>query len=170
MISEDQLRKIISANESLQVQLDDANAVLAAREQEIDYLHNELSEAAALRSKLEGQMNEIESIQEQIYKKDQQAVGAIEREIELQHELTDYAKLNKEYNELIQDYAYLQSRFKDIQAQLTTLDARNFELEQVAGKVGELESMLGIIMLERDELKSRITELESQKYLREFNL
>ena len=170
MLSEEQLRKIISANESLQVQLDDANAVLAAREQEIDFLHNELSEAAALRSKLDGQLNEIESIQEQIYKKDQQAAGAVEREIELQYELTDYAKLNKQYNELIQDYAYLQSRFNDIQSQLTALNARNFELQQIAGKIGELESMLGISMLERDELKSRITELESQKYLREFNL
>lgn len=170
MLSEEHIRKIISANESLQVQLDDANAILAAREQEIDFLSSELAEATALRSKLDGQLGEIESIQHQLYKKGRQVAGAEEREIVLQQELTDYARLNREYNELIQDYAYLQSRFKDVQAQLSAMNARNFELQQVAGRVGELESLLENTMLERDELKRRLLVLESERYLREHNL
>ncbi len=170
MLSEEQLRKIISANESLQVQLDDANAILAAREQEIDFLSTELVDATALRSKFDGQLGEIESIRYQLYNKNRQVDGAEEREIALQQELTDYARLNREYNELIQDYAYLQSQFKDVQAQLTALNARNFELQQVAGRIGELKSLLENSMLESDELKRRILVLESQKYLRELNL
>jgi hypothetical protein len=42
--------------------------------------------------------------------------------------------------------------------------------QQVAGRIGELESRLENTMLERDDLKNRVTALESQKYLREFNL
>ena len=170
MLTEDQIKKIISLNDSLQVQLEDANTVLAAREKEIDYLNSELAEATALRSRLDGQLGEIESFQNKLGIKQQQALGAEEREIELQQELTEMARLNKQYNELIQDYAYLQSQFKDIQAQLAALNERNFQLQQIAGHIGELESMLENTKLERDDLKTRLAALESQKYLREFNL
>ena len=170
MLTEDQIKKIISLNDSLQVQLEDANTMLAAREKEIDYLNSELAEATALRSRLDGQLGEIESFQNKLGIKQQQALGAEEREIELQQELTEMARLNKQYNELIQDYAYLQSQFKDIQAQLAALNERNFQLQQIAGRIGELESMLENTKMERDDLKTSLAALESQKYLREFNL
>lgn len=170
MLNEDQLKRIISANDSLRIQLADANAILAAREAEIRILHAELSDAAALRSRLEGQTEEIESMQYLLHKKERQFAGAEERELDMHRELTDYARLNKDYNELLQDYAYLQSQFKDIHSQLAALNARNFELEQIAARVGELQSKLENSFLERDELKSRIADLETQQYLREFNL
>jgi chromosome segregation ATPase len=166
MLSEEQIKKIISANESLQVQLADANAMLAAREQEIDYLSTELAEATALRSKLDGQLDEIESMRNSLGQKQQAAKGAEEREIELQQELTRMAGLNKEYSELLQDYAYLQSQFKDIQAQLTALKQRNAQLELVAGRIGELESRLENSLLERDSLKERINFLQSENFLK----
>ena len=154
MLSEEQVKKLISANESLQVQLDDLNAILASREQEIAILIAELDDTTALRSKLDGQ----------------QATGAGERAFELHQELSEISSLNKQYNDLLQDYAYLQSRYKDVQAQLTAMSERNFELQQIAGKVGELQSSLENSLLEKEDLKSRIAELESQKYAKEFNL
>jgi chromosome segregation ATPase len=162
MLSEEQIKKIIAANESLSVQLADANAMLAAREQEIDYLGTELADSVALRSKLDGQLDEIESMRNSLGVKQQAAKGAEEREIELQQELTGMAVLNKEYNELLQDYAYLQSRFKDIQAQLTALKERNLELEKITSRIGELESMLQNSLHERDGLKERIKILEGK--------
>ena len=170
MLSEEQIKKLISANDSLRVQLEDANAMLAAREQEIEFLNSELAAATALRSKLDGQRDEIESIQNRLGEKQLAVKGAEERELELHQELTEMALLNKQYNELIQDYAYLQSRFNDIQAQFNTVNERNFQLQQIASRIGELESALENTKLERDDLKSRVTTLESQKYLREFNL
>jgi chromosome segregation ATPase len=170
MLSEEQIKKLISANDSLRVQLDDANAMLAAREQEIGYLHTELADATALRSQLDGQLDEIESIQNKLGEKQQAVKGAEERELEMYQELTEMAILNKQYNELIQDYAYLQSRYNDVQSQLTALNERNAQLQQITGRIGELESTLENTKLERDDLKNRVTTLESQKYLREFNL
>jgi chromosome segregation ATPase len=169
MLSEEQIKKLISANESLQVQLEDANAMLSVREQEIEFLNTELADATALRSKLDGQLDEIESIQNRLGEKQQAVKGAEERELELHQELTEMAILNRQYNELIQDYAYLQSRFNDIQAQLAALHERNFKLQQITSRIGELESTLENTRLERDDLKNRVTTLESQKYLREFN-
>jgi chromosome segregation ATPase len=168
MLSEEQIKKIISANESLQVQLADANAMLAAREEEIDFLNTELAESTALRSKLDGQWAEIESIQTELGQKEQAAKGAEEREFELHQELTGMALLNKQYNELVQDYAYLQSQYKDILAQLNDLQRRNFQLEDTAGSIGELQSRLANSLLERDVLKERLTSLEAQIFLKEI--
>jgi chromosome segregation ATPase len=168
MLSEEQIKKIVSANESLQVQLEDANRMLAAREEEIEFLNAELAESTALRSKLDGQQAQIDSIQNQLGQKQQAAKGAEEREFELHQELTGMALLNKQYNELIQDYAYLQSQYKDILAQLTTLQDNNLQLEKATGSIGELQSRLENSLLERDVLKERISLLEAQNFLKEI--
>jgi chromosome segregation ATPase len=170
MLSEEQIKKIISINESLQVQLDDVNRILAEREEVLEILKKDIAQATELRSKLDGQLGEIESIQNRLGEKQQQAKGAEEREIELQQELTEAARLQIKYNELTQQYGWLHSQFTDVQAQLTELNERNIQLQQIAGRIGELESRLENTILERDDLKTRITVLESQKYLREFNL
>ena len=168
MLSEEQIKKIISANESLQLQLDDAHTMLAARQEEIDFLNNELAESTALRSKLDGQQAQMESIQEQLGQKQQAAKGAEEREFELHQELTGMALLNKQYSELIQDYAYLQSQYKDILSQLTSLQHYNLQLEKASGSIGELQSKLENSLLERDVLKERIHVLETQKFIKDI--
>ena len=168
MLSAEQIRQLVSANESLQVQLADANAILAAREQEIEFLGNELAESASLRSKIDGQQDEIESIRNRLGEKQQASKGAEEREQELQHELTDMAVLNKEYAELLQDYASLQSQFKDMYARLTAMKAASLQLEQYARRISELESLLQNSVQEKDSLKERISVLESKNFLKEI--
>lgn len=168
MLSAEQIKQIISANESLRVQLADANAMLAAREVEIEFLAAELADSAALRSKIDGQQDEIETIRNRLGERQKASKGAEEREEELQRELTEMAELNKNYSELLQDYACLQSQFKDIQSQLTIIKAGSLQLEQYARRMGELESMLQNSVLERDSLKERIRVLESQNYLKEI--
>jgi len=170
MLSEEQIKKMISVNESLQVQLEDLNAILLEREKELDTLKKEHAETTALRSKLDGQLGEIESIHSLLGEKQQKVLGAQEREIELQQELTEAARLQQKYNDLVQQYAYLDTQFTDIHAQLAEVNERNLQLQEVAGKIGELESKLEMASTERDELKNRLTVLESQKYLKEFNL
>ena len=166
MLPEEQIKKLVSLNKSLQIQLEDANTVLAAKSKQIEFFQNQMAEATTLRSERDEQKDEIENFNYILYKKEQQASGAIERETGLQQELTELARLNKTYNELLQNYTYLSSRFSDAQARLTVLNERNIELEQIAGKIGELESILENAKMEKEDLKNRITILESQKYLR----
>jgi len=163
MLSEEQIRKLIAANDSLQVQLSDANAMLASRNSEIEFLHTELSEATALRSRLEGQQDELDSMQNRLNEKQLTEKAAEQRGFELHQELAGIAELNKDYNMLLQDYAYLQSQYKDILAQLASVQERNMQLQQLAGRVGELESKLENCLLERDNLKSKLITLESQR-------
>ncbi len=170
ILSEEQVIKLVSANESLQIQLQDINLVLSDRERELDILKNSIAEATALRSKLDGQLDEIQSIQNRLNEKQRQVKGAEEREIELQQELTEAARLQLQCNDLAKQYAYLHSQFTDIQTQLTEVNKRNLQLQQITGRIGELESKLENTERERDDLKNRVTALESQQYLKEVKL
>ena len=166
MLTEDQVKKIISLNESLQVQLADANTMLANREAEIDLLNNELAATTELRSRLDGQLVEIESMNNKITKGHQQAIGAEGRELELHQELTEMARLNKKNGELVKEHAYIQSQFADLAEQVTLLHQRNVKLQKLAAGIGELESMLESTKLERDGLKTRLATMESEKKMR----
>lgn len=168
MLSQEQIKKLISANESLQVQLADANAILAAREAEIEFLNTELSESAALRSKLESQLDEIEGMRSLLGQKQQAAKGAEEREIELQQELTGMALLNRQYTELMQDYAYLQSQYKDMQSRYLELQQNSLQFEKASRRIAELESLLENSLQESDALKERIKALEAGSLLKGF--
>ena len=170
MLLEEQIKKLLSLNESLQIQLQDANTVLAARDKEIEFLQSQIREATALRSKMDGLQDEIENFHYLLYKKEQQASGAIERETGLQQELGELAAINNNYNQLLQDFAYLSSKFADAQDRLTALDERNIELEKVAGRIGELESVLHNSKIEWEELKKQAYYAGVAKYLREFDI
>lgn len=170
MLTEEQIKRLVSANDSLQVQIADINLVLSEREKELAKLRADLGNATALRSELAGQSAEIESIQDKLGQKQMQAIGAEERELELKQELNEANKLQAKYDDLVQQYAYLQTQYEDVRQQLAEVNERNFQLQQLAGRVGELESRLENTMIEREDLKERIKTLESEKYLKEFNL
>ena len=148
MLTEEQLKKIISLNESLQVQLADVNAMLASRENEIEFLNDELAAATELRSRFDEQKLELESINNKLGIKEQQAIGA---------------RLNKKYNDLISDYTYLQTQLTDVEQQLTALHQRNIKLQQATARIAELESTLESTRLENDGLKARLAHLEAEK-------
>ena len=163
MLTEEQLKKIVSLNESLQVQLADANAMLASRESEIELLNDELASVTELRSRFDEQKLELESINNKLGVKEQQAIGAEERELELHQDLTEMARLNKKYNDLLSDYTYLQTQLTDVEQQLTALHQRNIKLQQATARFAEIESTLESTRLENDGLKARLAHLEAEK-------
>lgn len=157
MLSEDHIKQLISENEFLQVQLEEVNGVLAEREKELDELRSAQSEANRLRSLLDTRLDELHSMQNFIGEQEQQVMGAEEREIQLQKELTEAVRLQQQYNEMVGHYAYIQAQLEDVQARLTELNSRNLELQKIAAKIGDLESQLANSILERDELKNQVT-------------
>jgi chromosome segregation ATPase len=170
MFTEEQIKRLVSVNDSLQVQIEDLNMVLTEREKELEILKKNLADAIAMQSKQEGQLAEIESIQDKLGQKQKQAIGAEERELELKQELNEAARVQVKYDELAQQYAYLQTQYEDVRMQLAEVNQRNYQLQQTAGRIGELESRLENMTIERNDLAERLKLLESEKYLREFNL
>jgi len=168
MLSEDQLYRLITENESLQAQVKELNEILEIREEELAMLKKNASDAAALRSMLDVQLDEFHTMQNEIGEKQQQVEGAAERELELEQELTEAAKLHQLYNELLQEYAYSQAQLNDAQEQLLDLNRKNRQLQEIAVRVGEVESELANTLIERDELKAKINLIEDKKNFNDF--
>lgn len=160
MLTEQQIQQIIKENESLQVQVNDLNYILADKEAEIAAFKKVAAENAELRSMLDMQLDEIHHMQNRIGKHQQQAAGAEEREFELQQELTDAAKLYHQYTDLLQQYTYASTQLTDLQEQLAVLKKRNNMLQQIAVKIGEMESTVELLTVEREDLLFKIKELE----------
>jgi len=160
MLSTEQIQQLITENERLQVQLNDLNYILAEKEQEIAELKKNNSQDAELRSMLDMQLDELHLMQNRIGKQQQQAAGAEEREFELQQELTQAAKLQQQYSELFQQYTYITTQLDDVQQELIKLKKRNNMLQQIAVKIGEVESSLDNLTQERDELINKVATLE----------
>ncbi len=167
MLSQDQLYRLITENESLQAQVKELNEILSEREEELELLKKNEGEVASLRSMLDVQLDEFYTMQNEIGQKQQQVEGAAEREIELEQELTEAAKLQQLYNELLQEYTYAQAQLNDIQEQYLELNKRNRQLQEIAGKVGEVESELANTLMERNELKARIALMENKPNINE---
>jgi dynactin complex subunit len=160
MLSAEQIQQIITENERLQVQINDLNYLLSEREQEIAELKKFRSDETALRSMLDLQLDELQVMQNRIGKQQQQAAGAEEREFELQQELTQAARTQQQYSELFQQYTYVNTQLDDVQQELLKVKKRNAMLQQIAVKIGEMESTVENLTIERDELKERLIALE----------
>jgi len=168
MLSQEQLDQLITENESLQVQVKELTEILSIREEELELLKKSAEEAATLRSMLDMQLDEFHTMQNAIGQSQQQVEGAAERELELEQELTEAAKLQQSYNDLLQEYAYSQAQLNDTQLQLLELNKKNRLLLEIAAKVGEVESELANTLEERDDLKARINLLENKQAPHEF--
>lgn len=161
MLSQQQLNQVILENDSLRVQLEELNNIISLREEELHLLKEDAAANTELRSMLDLQLDELQSMQNHIGRKQQQAEGAEERELELEQELTEAAKLQQKYNELVQEYTHILTQFTDQQAQLLEISKKNELLQQIAGKIGELESHLANTVMERDGLMARIAIFEN---------
>lgn len=147
------LQLLAQENERLQVQVDELNMILSAREEELSLLRKQAAEAAELRSRLDVQLDELHSLQNQLGRRDQQAQGAEERELELHQELISAIQLQHQYQELESQYAYLQAQFNELQIRYDELKASNQEWQQMAHRFAESESQLTNTVMERDHLK-----------------
>jgi predicted nucleic acid-binding Zn-ribbon protein len=160
MLSPGQVRQIMAENESLQLQLRELNTVLAQKEQQIGELKSIVSAAAELQSRLDSKQYEIQDMQNRIGKQQQLTAGAAEREQELEQELGESIKLAHQYKDLLRQHTYLSTLLADAQDELVTVKKRNSMLQKIAVQVGELESMVENLTLERDRLTEKIRALQ----------
>lgn len=156
MLTTEQVKQLILENELLQVQLQEVNEVLFEREQELLLWKENNAETSNLQSRLDMQLDELQSMQNLIGLKQQQAEGAKERELQMYEELTESAELLRQYNELLQEHIYLQTQLAGLKLQVEDLKAGNLRLQKIADKIGELESQLANTVIEKNELKNAL--------------
>lgn len=156
MLTTEQVKQLILENELLQVQLQEVNEVLFEREQELLLWKENNAETSNLQSRLDMQLDELQSMQNLIGLKQKQAEGAKERELQMYEELTESAELLRQYNELLQEHIYLQTQLAGLKLQVEDLKAGNLRLQKIADKIGELESQLANTVIEKNELKNAL--------------
>ncbi len=132
MLSTQQIQQLIVANASLQLQLAEANEILAIQQEELVLLRRQSSETAALRSQLDLQQQIIPPIKEQ-----------------------------QQFTDLQQQYIYATTQLNDVQEQLMALKKKSAVLQKIAVQVGELESKVENLTYERDILLEKITLMEA---------
>lgn len=140
MLSPDQLALLITENENLQAQITELNVILAEREEALEMLKKSSEEVAELRSKLDLQQDEFQSMME----------------------------MQELHDNLLKEYAQSQAQLNDIQEQMLQLHHKNRLLQETASRIGELESDLANTIEERDLLKYRISLLRDSKNHNQF--
>lgn len=96
MIADNLVKQLKSENELLQIQLQDLNYMIEAREEELDMLRKTAAHAVQLQSRLDHNLFEIEQMQEVIGEKQREAQGALKRESSLEAEMFQSIQMERE--------------------------------------------------------------------------
>ena len=141
------IKYLVAENESLKARVNECEFIAANRQKTIQELKLQMNENSEVRSRLDEQVVELENLQVSIDK-----IIAFNPGSQQPQSLQD--NLSHELIEHQQQFAYLQIQLSDLQSQLQALKNRNLLLQQQAGRVAELESLLADAELERDEWKA----------------
>ena len=159
MLSEEQIRKLKSENEFLQIQLQDINEMIAIREEELDILRRKAQEAVETGSKLEGAYEELSYMQNVIGKHQQKAEGAERREASMEDEIIESIRMEKEYYEIKKQFTSTNAALSDLNTQLHDAVTIYKQLADANRRIAELESKLDINEEEKDLLNYELAKL-----------
>jgi chromosome segregation ATPase len=161
MLTNEQIKQLLTENEVLQAQLQESTEILAIKEEELALLKQNAADFAELQSKYNSQLNDLGSMQNHIGKKQQHLEGAANREKELYAELDEAYEIKEQYDTLLQEYAAARSELSDTQQRLSEMTDRNSILEQTARNAAALQSELDIAIIEKETLQLKIDQLEA---------
>jgi chromosome segregation ATPase len=162
MISEDQLKKLLSENEFLQVQLQDVNEMIAVREEELELLREKARIATETKSRLETTYEELSYMQNLIGKQQQKAEGAARREASMEEEMLDSMRMEKEYYGVRDQFNSAVTALADIRLQLAEASLLYRQLADSQRKIAELESTVDIIKEEKELLQFELNKLKQK--------
>lgn len=162
MLTAEQVRKLISENDLLQVQLDDINEVLSIREEELELLRAKTGKMVELQSTLENNLEEFSYMQHVIGKQQLTAEKTSRREAEMEKELLEGIRMEKEYYSIRDKYNSTSTALLDVNQQLNEIPLINRDLETANRKIAELESRLDILQEEKELLQYEVNKLKKQ--------
>jgi predicted nucleic acid-binding Zn-ribbon protein len=141
-------------NASLKVLLEGFRQSLTAKNQQYAVLQQQTLAAAEQYSDYESRFEELEMLKNRIRELMQKAEGAVERESELEKEVSLSISTSFQLEEIRSQYKYLQVQLNDLTERLHQLINQNIMQQQYAGRIAELESLLANAEEEIETLKS----------------
>lgn len=158
MLSEKQLKQLLAENELLLLQLEDVNEVIKQREAELDALRAVETSAREMQSKLDMNLHEFHQMQDKIGEKQQIESGNANRLEELENELFQSIKMEKNYYEMLDENISLQANLKDTNNELIEASKLYKKIRQLTAELTSANSNLELALLEIDSLKADLKE------------
>ena len=166
MLSDNLLRHLKSENEQLQIQLQDVNEMIQAREEELELLRKTAAYAVELQSRLDVNMDEIYQMQDRIGEEQRKAAGAVKRETSLEKELLESIEMETEFYNMRDEFASTRAAFADINSEVSKMSSLYQQIATLTRRVTELESNLEIAILENGFLKEEVEKYRQEEALR----
>lgn len=159
MLTEKQLQQLKSENEYLQIQLEDLNAAIKQKEEELEILRETVGMAAELKSKLDANLVELSSLQDNIAYRDEHGTYTEIRMEELEKELFDSIKEQQKCNDTIRQNQQLQASLLDTTNELNEASSLYIKMQQLKANLSETKSHLEIANIEIESLRAELKEL-----------
>ena len=157
------LEQLKTENEQLQFQLKDLEYFIEIKEEELAFLKNKAKSVAEMQSALDQRLYEIEQMQHFIGNIQQKSIGDAKREANLEEELIQNIKIEKEFYELRDQFKSTTLALEDTTNQLSEAIELYKKLNDCHSKIAALQSNLEIALLDNQFLKEELEELRSNE-------
>lgn len=159
MISTPDSQQLRAENELLLVRLLDLDALITAREGELELLRKMAEEGRRLKSNMDVREVETERLRQELEAAQKKAEGTESRRQDLENELLESMQNEKKYFELNGKAHSMQAEIEVLLGELSEATAFNQKIRELESRLVELSSRLEIAELDRDMLKQELEEL-----------
>jgi HAMP domain-containing protein len=156
---EKEIRILVSENEFLQLQLEDLTNFAKKKEDELELLADEMETAASLRSKIEGNLIEIEHLSYMHQQVVQEKLGVDMLNEELEIELLQQIKGRQKEQEALKEMNSVKVNMEIVNEELNEAAAFYKTVQSLKKQLAEAKSIEEIRELENIDLKNEIQEL-----------
>lgn len=156
MLSKDDMQQLKAENELLQLQLQDITEMINIREEELEILRKKASFTVMLQSTLDGNLDQIEQMQNNLGEQQRKVAGAARREVAMENEIIQSLEMEKEFYNIKDKYSSARAAINDLDNEIAESSSMYRQLAASISRVAELESSLEITLLENERLKQKL--------------
>ena len=160
MDQEKKIRTLLSENEFLQLQLEDLNATIKNKEEEISLLADDMDTAASLQSQIDGNLAEIEQLRYNMNLSEQKNAGTEMLNEELENDLLKEIREKHKEQAANKKLGSVQTELEIISNELDEAVPLNKRVEDLENELAEAKSMNAILEDENISLKQELAELD----------
>lgn len=152
MLTEDQIKKLVSENEYLQTQIEELSAIALSYRNEIKLLQEKYEIEGELRSIIENNSEENSLLKYRLEKEKQKALNIAKRESAMELELLEGIKIETDYYNIREEQKSSMAQINEMNEQINQSLLVYKNLEDANRKISEIHSINDILKEENDLL------------------
>lgn len=162
MLPDNLLKQLQAENELLQIQLQDLNEMISAREEELELLRKKATQAIELQSRLDMNLDGFYQMQQIIGEQQQNAEAASKREASLEKELIESIEMETRFYNLKDQLESTKAALTDVNKEVDKMASLYKEVAQLKSRITELESNADIMTMENGFLKEELEKIRQE--------